>query len=213
MRDRLGLTRQSRPQREERPRRPAAPARPEREDTRALSLWRQRQPIVGSVAERYLRRARGYSGPIPPTLGFLPARGDHPPSMIAAFAFAAEPEPRQLAIDDASLRGVHVTRLLPHGTGRISKATIGRGSTGVPIVLAPPNDLLGLAITEGIEDGVSIHAATGLGVWAAGSAGRMLALAEAVPNYVECVNIFAHDDPAGRLGAAELAARLKARGV
>jgi putative DNA primase/helicase len=39
---------------------------------RALTLWRRRQPIVGSVAERYLREARGYDGPIPATLGFLP---------------------------------------------------------------------------------------------------------------------------------------------
>ena len=46
---------------------------------------------------------------------------------------------------------------------------IGR-STGAPIVLAPLTDALGLAITEGIEDALSVHEATGLGVWAAGSA-------------------------------------------
>jgi hypothetical protein len=34
------------------------------------------------------------------------------------------------------------------------KIIIGPG-TGTPIVLAPPNDLLGLAVTEGIEDGLS----------------------------------------------------------
>ena len=60
---------------------------------------------------------------------------------------------------------------------------------GAPIVLAPVNDGLGLAITEGIEDGLSVYAATGLGVWAAGSAPLMPALADAVPNYVQCVTI------------------------
>ena len=48
-------------------------------------------------------------------------------------------------------------------------------------MLAPMNDLLGLAITEGVEDALSIHAATGLGAWAAGAASRLPALADAVP--------------------------------
>jgi hypothetical protein len=35
-------------------------------------LWARRQPIEATV-ERYLREARRYTGPLPPTLGFLPA--------------------------------------------------------------------------------------------------------------------------------------------
>lgn len=132
--------------------------------------------------------------------------------MIAAFALAIEPEPGSLAVFEAAIRGVHITRLLPDGSDRISKATIGRVSAGAPIVLAPPNDLLGLAITEGIEDGLSIYAATGLGVWAAGNAGRMPLLAAEVPSLIEVVNVFGHDDPAGRHGAIELAVALSARG-
>ena len=46
---------------------------------------------------------------------------------------------------------------------------IGR-SSGSPIVLAPANDLLGLVISEGIEDALSLHEASGCGAWAAGSA-------------------------------------------
>jgi hypothetical protein len=42
---------------------------------------------------------------------------------------------------------------------------IGR-SIGFPIVLAPVNDGLGLSITEGIEDALSLHQATGLPQWA-----------------------------------------------
>jgi predicted RNA-binding Zn-ribbon protein involved in translation (DUF1610 family) len=37
-------------------------------------LWSRRQAAQGSIVETYLRDARGYGGPIPATLGFLPAR-------------------------------------------------------------------------------------------------------------------------------------------
>lgn len=79
--------------------------------------------------------------------------------------------------------------------------------SGLPIVLAPVNDGLGLAITEGIEDGLSVFEETGLGVWAAGSAGNMPKIAAALPPYVECTTIFAHRDQTG-MRAAKDAARL-----
>ena len=60
---------------------------------------------------------------------------------------------------------------------------------------------------------MSAHEATGLGAWAAGSAGRMAALADKIPNFIECVTICAHPDPAGQKGALDLAAALEARGV
>lgn len=54
----------------------------ERERAKAQWLWRRRRPIAGSVAERYLREARGYAGEIPPTLAYLPARNGHEPALI-----------------------------------------------------------------------------------------------------------------------------------
>jgi hypothetical protein len=51
---------------------------------KARWLWSQRQPIAGSIAETYLRGKRGIGCPLPATLGFLPARGEHGPAMIAA---------------------------------------------------------------------------------------------------------------------------------
>jgi hypothetical protein len=188
--------------------------------SKALWLWRARQPIAGSIAERYLREARGYGGPLPTTLGFLPARGEHPSAMIAAFGLAREVEPGVLAIADTAIRGVHLTRLLPDGSGKAvfddpdedAKIMVGY-SAGSPIVLAPPNDLLGLAVTEGIEDGLSTYEATGLGVWAAGSAARMPALAAAVPGYVDCATVLADDDRDGRRHATELARQLQGRGI
>jgi hypothetical protein len=80
-------------------------------------------------------------------------------------------------------------------------------------VLAPPNDLLGLAITEGIENGLSTHEATGLGTWAAGCASRLPALAATIDPRIECVTIVADDDHDGRRYAAALAQQVAARGI
>jgi hypothetical protein len=178
-------------------------------------LWKQRQPLLGSIAEKYLRQARGYHGPLPATLGFLPARGGDEPAMIAAFGLPSEPEPGRLVIADDAVCGVHITRLAPDGSKKagtdVDKKMIGR-SLGWPIVLAPANDLLGLVITEGIEDALSLHEVTGLGAWAAGAASRLPALADAIPTYIETTTIFADSDKAGRQHAHALALRVRCRG-
>jgi hypothetical protein len=77
----------------------------------------------------------------------------------------------------------------------------------------PPNDMLGLAITEGLEDALSVHEATGLGAWAAGAASRMPALADIIPSYIEVCTVAVDDDSDGRHHAAEFAQRLEARGI
>jgi hypothetical protein len=136
--------------------------------------------------------------------------------MIAAFGLAEETEPGGLFIPDDAVLGVHLTLLRPDGSGKANadpdKITVGP-SMGAPIMLAPPNDLLGLAIREGIEDALSVHQATGRGAWAAGSASRMPALADAIPSFVNCVTIFADDDDTGRRGAHSLARRVIANGL
>lgn len=181
---------------------------------KAQWLWKQSRPIAGTVAETYLRGPRGYGGPIPATLRFLPARDDHAPAMIGAFGVAHEVEPGVIAIADDAIRGVHVTRLQPDGSGKAGsdkdKVMIGL-SAGWPLVLAPPNDLLGLAITEGIEDGLSVYEATGLGVWVAGSAARMPALAEHIPPWIDCVTVCADGDPDGQKFANKTARALTGR--
>ncbi len=190
----------------------------ERKRRKALALWRKRRPIIGALAETYLREARGITCALPATLGFLPAHGEHPPAMIAAFGLPDEPEPGVLAIADEAVRGIHLTKLRSDGSGKAytepNKIMVGR-SLGAPIVLAPMNDALGLAITEGLEDALSMHSATGLGARAAGAASRMPALADAVPDFTDCVSIFADTDAdeTGQRNAAELAERLNKRGI
>jgi hypothetical protein len=183
---------------------------------KARWIWSKRKLIPSTIAEIYLRQARRYRGPLPATLGFLPARGKHGPAMIAAFGMPGELDPGRIAIADHAVRGVHITRLAPDGSGKAGieadKIMLGT-SLGAPIVLAPVNDLLGLAITEGIEDALSVYQATGLGAWAAGSASRLPALADAIPGYVECVTILVDDDQDGRRHAGTLAERLVGRGI
>jgi hypothetical protein len=185
---------------------------------KARWLWQQRRPIIGSIAERYLREARGYNGPLPATLGFLRPWRDYQPAVIAAFGLATELEPGGLAIADHAVLGVHLIKLLSDGSDRIrgddddAKVTIGRGFVA-PIVLAPPNDLLALTIAEGVEDGLSDHQISGAGVWAAASAGRMPGLAALVPSYIESVTILVDDNEAGRSCSHALAAALHARDI
>ncbi|HEX5958398.1 MAG TPA: toprim domain-containing protein [Hyphomicrobiaceae bacterium] len=181
---------------------------------KARSQWGLSLPIAGTVAETYLRECRGITI-IPPTLRFLQAHGEYPPAMIAPFGLGTEPEPGRYEIGRAAVHAVHLTRLLSDGSGkapeingRSSKTTHGMpvGPVGWPIALVPPNDVGGLAIAEGIEDALSLHQATGLGAWVAGSAVRLPKLAPLIARlpYIEAVTIAADDDAAGSRYATEL---------
>jgi hypothetical protein len=114
--------------------------------SKARWLWSQRRPIAGSIAERYLREARGYSGSLPATLAYLPARGDHPLALIAAFGLAREVEPGVIAIADKAVAGVHLTRLRPDGSGKAAfedpdepaKIMVGHSTWGAARIIETP---------------------------------------------------------------------------
>jgi hypothetical protein len=183
---------------------------------KAQWFWSRREPIIGSIAEKYLR-ARGYNGPIPKTLAFLPGSAEYAPALIAPYGIATEPQPGVIAIADNAVLGVHLIKLKPDGSDRLRedpkcKFTIGQGFVA-PIVLAPANDLLGMVIAEGIEDALNAHEASGLGAWAAGGANRMPALASLIPSYIECVTILVDDNEAGRVNSHKLVARLRDRKI
>lgn len=177
----------------------------------AQHLWRRALALHRTPVEAYLRDARGYRGPLPQTLRYLPPRGTHAHALVAAFGQCLEVACGELAPPDAP-PAIHLTRLSPDGLSRLNKIMLGPVS-GHPIVLAPMNDGLGLVIAEGIEDALSLHEATGLGAWAAGSATHMAKLADAVPGYVACVTLAQDDDEAGRTATNRLGAALIARGL
>lgn len=178
---------------------------------RASWIWSLSEPLEGTPVETYLREGRGISCVLPASLRYLPARGAQSHAMIAAFGTCEDPEPG-LLLPPEQVTAVHLTRLAADGRVRTGKTMLGLVS-GQPIMLAAPNDALGLVIAEGIEDALSLHQATGLGAWAAGSAGHMAKLAAAVPDYVDCVSILADADPSGERGATALLAGLEARGL
>jgi hypothetical protein len=181
-------------------------------------LWGRREPISGSIGEHYLRGARGCDGPLPPTLGFLRAYKDHPPALICAFALALDEIEPSILAEPRNVESVQLIALKPDGSGKanvtdgVVKRHVG-AHTGLPIVVSPINDGLGLSIHEGVEDALSAFEATGLGCWASGGAAFLAALTDAVPGYVECITIAEHNDAAGQAGAYELARRLAERGV
>jgi hypothetical protein len=175
-------------------------------------LWAQSQPIEGTLIDKYLTTARGITCTRPETLRFLPANGGYPPAMIAAFGIPSEPVPGQLDVARMIVHAVHLTQLMLDGSGREAKKFIA-SPRGMPVVVAPVNDLGGLGITEGIEDALSLHEATGLGGWSAGAANRLPDLALAIPRYVESVTILVDDNDDGRRNSLELAQRItKIRG-
>lgn len=177
----------------------------------ANRLWKQSKPIEGTPGERYFRQGRQISCPLPATLRYLPTSDRHPHLVVAAFGVAFESSPGVLQ-PPGNVDAVHRTFLSPDGLLRTDKRMLGPVS-GKPIMLAPPNDGLGLAICEGIEDALSVHEVTGLGAWAAGSAAHLRRLAPVVPDYIECVSVTADDDSSGDRNSADLAAALRARGI
>jgi hypothetical protein len=180
----------------------------ERQRAKARWLWGRRRPLIASIAERYLRETRGYHGALPETIGYLPESGEHCACMISALGLTA-------TMGAIEVQAVHLTKLAPDGrkAGTESDKIVVGSPRGAPIVLAPVNDGLGLIIAEGIEDALSVHEATGMGAWAAGSAPLLPYLADMVPTYVECATLIVDDDKAGRRKSDELAAKLEARGI
>lgn len=187
---------------------------PARQRDKAQWLWQQSRSIEGTPARAYLRQ-RGITAALPATLRYLaPRKSGHRHALISAFCVPFEPVPGVLHVP--AVAGIHLTLLKPDGSGKActdrDKIMLGP-SSGFPIVVAPMGESLALAVAEGIETALSISQASGLSTWAAGSAGRLPALAERIPNFVECVTIAAEPDDAGRCGAENLATRLVRRGV
>jgi hypothetical protein len=176
-------------------------------------LWEQRRAPQGTIVERYLA-ARGYAGMIPATIGHLPARGNYPPAMIAAYSAPIELDGELRAPRADDVRAVHITRLRDDGSDRRrdkddkgrevgNKISIGT-PLGCPIAVAPVTDSLALVITEGIEDALAYRAA-GFGAWAAGAASYIgKELVAQIPPVLETLILERHPDAASYAAAAKL---------
>src|SRR5271166_3210258 len=167
---------------------------------KALAMWARSQPADGTVVEKYLR-ARGYGGPIPATLRYVsrknPSDQQFHPVMIAAAG----------TLDGGQIMGIHRTFLRPDGSEKASldpvKMSLG-DIRGACVPLGQEPIARRVAVSEGIETGLSVLQATGIPTLAALSTGGLKALF--LPSAVQEVFISADPDEPG-MKAAQAAAR------
>ncbi len=153
-----------------------------REKARKLAfcgdLWRETEPAEGTPVEAYLR-GRGITGPIPPAVRFHPNAPSRYPWNVPE-GEKLRTYPAMVAIctaeDGKSAAGLHVTFLLPDGSGRAALRSPRRmyGDLGGAVVqLAPLPEGDALAVAEGIETALSFRDLSGAPTWAALSAGGL----------------------------------------
>lgn len=179
-------------------------AESEKRAKQAHRLWQDAQPIIGTLAETYLR-GRGISCPLPETLRFLPACW-HP---------SAKRFPAMLSfVEVESGFSVHRTYLAPDGSGKAevapNKLMLGRVSGGAVRLTEAQGPLV---VAEGIETALSL--ACGLlrapaSIWAALSTSGIRGLY--LPVKTACLIIAPDGDAPGRDAAHALAERAAAVG-
>ena len=173
--------------------------------TQAKRLWQEAQPIVGTIAETYLR-GRGITCLLPKTLRFHPSCWHGP---------TAKRWPAMLgAVQGTGLPAMHRTYLCPNGSGKAAldpdKMMLGATAGGALRL----NDAHGpLVVAEGIETALSL--ASGLlckpaTVWAALSTSGIRGLH--LPPKASRLTIAPDGDKPGREAANALAERAHALG-
>ena len=173
----------------------------------ARGLWEVAVEAQGTVVETYMK-SRGITAPVPPVLRFHPSlnhtnSGKAFPAMVAAV----------MRWPGTDVTAVHRTYLLPDGSGKAdvnpAKMSLGPMAGGAVRLGLPAAKM---AISEGIEDGITILQETGMSVWAATSASALRSMAlPALPMASEVV-ICADPDHAGRRAAAGAAERWASEG-
>ena len=183
-----------------------AKADAEKRAAQAKRLWLDAQPIAGTVAEAYLRDARGISCPLPPTLRFHGACWHGPtarryPAMVAL-------------VEGSGLPAVHRTYLRPDGSGKAdiapAKAMLGATAGGAVRLADGPSRLV---VAEGIESGLSLLCGLLDGpatVWAGLSTSGLRGLR--LPAQAGRLTIACDGDGPGREAAHNLAERAHALG-
>lgn len=173
-------------------------------EKRALACWREAQPIIGSIAEAYLR-GRGITCALPDSLRFHPdcwhPSAQRVPAMVAR-------------IDGLPRLAVHRTYLRPDGSGKADldppKAMLGAalgGAVRLTVAQGP------LVVAEGIETALSL--ASGLlcrpaTVWACLSTSGMAGLR--LPDSPHRLTIATDGDEPGKAAGRKLAERASAMG-
>ncbi|MGQ5702176.1 DUF7146 domain-containing protein [Sandaracinobacteroides sp. A072] len=176
-----------------------------RKAEQAKRLWKEAQPIAGTVAEAYLR-GRGITCELPRTLRFHPEAwhgptARHYPAMVAV-------------VQGAGAVAVHRTWLRADGSGKAdiepAKAMLGATAGGAVRLTDGPSRL---AVAEGVESALSLLCGLLDGpamVWAALSTSGMRGLR--LPPEPGWLTIAADGDGPGREAARALAERAHGSG-
>ena len=183
----------------------ASKSAPKSADAFIRCLWDTSHPAPGTTVETYLR-SRGIVGSIPPSLRFLP---DHPhkptktrwPIMLAAIVSAG-----------GELRALHRTYVRLDGSGKsVEPAKMSLGKTfSLSCHLGEATEEL--AVTEGIETGLSFQLSTSIPTWAALSTGGMRSLILPDLPMASFITIAADADEPGLKAAEEAALRWREDG-
>lgn len=185
--------------------RSAAPPAPAKDTAKLrdyiLRLWHDSLPAPDTLVVRYLA-SRRLIGMVPSALRFLPNHAHKPSGQSFPVMLAA------VTNYTGGLQAVHRTYLGQDGSGKApvepAKMTLGAVG-GFAIHLAPATERL--AISEGIETGLSVMQATGLPTWAAISAGNIGKLVLPPLPLAREIIIAADNDPVG-MKSAQSAAHL-----
>ncbi len=161
-------------------------------------LWRESLPAKGSLVEVYLR-ARGIEI-LPLSLRFLPRHLHKPSGSYFPVLLAG-------ATDwTGKIHALHRTFLSPDGKDKApvtpAKMTLGPVG-GLSCHLADAGEEL--AVSEGLETGLSVMQATGIPTWAALSAGGIRNLIFPPLPLASSVTICADNDPVGLRSAQDAA--------
>ena len=173
-------------------------------DMKALAIWREGEPIDGSLAERYLVEHRCLSPPFPITLRFARSVLYRPAGIRLPALLAAVSRP------DRKIAAVQATFLRPSDGAKASIAsprwTFGPLGSGCVRLSPIAGGTLGLA--EGTETALAAMQLSGIPCWATLGGGRLASVT--LPPDVAELHIFADNDEPGRQ-AAEKAAERHAR--
>ena len=178
----------------------------QRRALQASYLWKEVQPIAGTLAETYLRMARGITCDLPRTLRFHGSCWHGPTAKRYPVLMAA--------VQGAGGACVHRTYLRADGMGKAAidpaKMMLGATAGGAVRLTDAPGPLV---VVEGIETALSLASGLLRGpatLWAALSTSGIRGLR--LPDHPGRLTIAPDGDTAGREAANALAARAHALG-
>ena len=169
----------------------------ERRTKFALQMWKASVPLPNTLGFKYFTECRGLHIGLLDDLSHALRWHESERAVIALMTDPISNEPI----------GIHRTFLNPDGTKAQRKML---GKAGV-ICLSPDESVTeGLAVTEGVEDALSVLLSGWAPVWAASSAGAISKFP--VLSGVECLTIFADCEEVGMNAAIACADRWEAAG-